>query len=614
MWRCGLVLLMVLVVSDCFSQNRDSLLAQNRDSIRYTKLKQKMKSTRITGELYNLLFRDVYNRKAGAQVSEIENNPFQAYEGLAIGRITIRQLDVLGQSVYDTTRRGNKLERFSSKTFHVNTRERIIRNTLLLFQEGDLIDSRMLRESERLLRQSPTILDARILVHPREGVSWMADITVYIQDIWSLIPSASFSGFQDFSVGLDNKNVRGMAHNHFTRIRWNARDTVQKFEFRTVYTIPYIAKTFVSGQAGFIWERDLKQQYIRFSKPFLTIETKYAGSVEMGHSEIREQKRFADNLSQVVVYPVEYRYYDFWLGRAFKSPFGSDQQREKSRIVLAVRANQYEYYERPEVRSDTNQLYWNRSTFLLGLGFSNRDYTRDLLIYGFGRTEDVPIGTRMSLTVGGEKTEFGGRGYAGIQAAMGHYLPRNLGYFYGLANVGSYYFGEGELRQGIVSAQVNYFTPLVSFGLTKVRQFVNLKFVQGVNRDPIDYINISGDRGFRGVSSDQLIGNRYLTLGLETVVFSPGSILGFRAAIFGFTDLGLVTLNRSIWSSPFYQGYGVGLRLRNENLTFNTIQIRLGYYPNIIGIRDPFRYAIQGETPLRFSDFDISAPEILHFR
>ena len=70
----------------------------------------------------------------------------------------------------------------------------------------------------------------------------------------------------------------------------------------------------------------------------------------------------------------------------------------------------------------------------------------------------------------------------------------------------------------------------------------------------------------------------------------------------------------SLIDSKLYQGYGIGFRLRNENLTINTFQIRLGYYPNIPDISSVFRFAFDGSQPLRLRDFDISAPSIVPLR
>ncbi|HEV7381316.1 MAG TPA: hypothetical protein VGN64_16070, partial [Dyadobacter sp.] len=207
-------------------------------------------------------------------------------------------------------------------------------------------------------------------------------------------------------------------------------------------------------------------------------------------------------------------------------------------------------------------------------------------------------------------TEFGQRAYAGLQYATGNYLPHNLGYLYLLFNTGSYY-QSGSAQQGVINGQMNYISNLIPFRYSFFRQFLTLRYTHGIDRDAFDYLNISRDQGIRGIYSDQLIGTKRFTIGTETVFFSDKSLLGFRIAYFVFADLGLVNGVGRLRDSPLYQGYGLGLRLRNENLTFNTLQIHFGYYPNIPGNSSPTRFGVAGNVPLRLRDFDISAPSIV---
>jgi hypothetical protein len=251
---------------------------------------------------------------------------------------------------------------------------------------------------------------------------------------------------------------------------------------------------------------------------------------------------------------------------------------------------------------------------LASIGYSNRNYQRDFLIYGFGRTEDVPVGNLFAFTLGTENTEFGNRAYAGIQLSKGKYLPANKGYLYLLANAGTY-LKQKEAQQGVIGVQSFYFSPLMKIGKFQTRQFFNLGFTYGIKRDAVDYLNISGREGILGVNSEGLRGDKRLTLGFETVLFSHKSIFGFRVAHFAFINLGLVNLkDKSLIDSKIYQGYGIGFRLRNENLTINTFQVRLGYYPNIPDISSEFRYAFDASQPLKLRDFDISAPSIIPLR
>ncbi len=121
-------------------------MRRRTDSILYTRFKQRMYKRRLTRQLYDALFRDVYNSqlKTG-EVDALDNNPFREYAGKVIGTIYVRRLDVFGPSVYDTLRQShNWFERFGSQ-LHANTRESVIRRQYLLFQEGDQVDPVKLR-------------------------------------------------------------------------------------------------------------------------------------------------------------------------------------------------------------------------------------------------------------------------------------------------------------------------------------------------------------------------------------------------------------------------------------------------------------------------------------
>ena len=86
-----------------------------------------------------------------------------------------------------------------------------------------------------------------------------------------------------------------------------------------------------------------------------------------------------------------------------------------------------------------------------------------------------------------------------------------------------------------------------------------------------------------------------MILNTETVLFTPYQPLGFRIALFGFADFGLLGYSPNIFKNEFYTSFGIGIRLRNERLVFNTIQIRLGLAlgkpdwskANISGCRTP---------------------------
>lgn len=594
-------------VSDAIA---DSILA-NRDSVFYSSLKTRMYKRKVTRQLYRLLFRDVYNsRIKTGEVRTIEENPFRTFEGKIIGDIYIRRLEVFGRSVYDTLRKPNNWLMRTANRLHTDTREGIIRRSFLLFRKGDRVDANQLRDNERLLRSSNIFHDARIIVVPRPGSQVFVDVYVITQDVWSLLPSGDVGGLDRFRLTLEQRNFRGLGHTFINSVRYDGRDSLQKLNYRGRYFIPYIGKTFFSGQVDFTHDRDLKQKSIRFFRPFLTPETRFAGSLELSHYNIRNLV-FSPDTAFVV--PLRYYFTDVWAGYAFRPMTGFMDPDDRTRMVVSARMTNYRYTGRPEVGPDTNQLYQNSRTLLFSVGYSTRRYIRDVLIYGFGRTEDVPYGNQTMLVGGVDYAELGRRVYMGIRYSRAQYIQK-FGYLYGQVNLGGYYQSRRSLQQGIFNLETNYFSPLRTTSWGDWRHFLTLRYLQGLNRFNNESITIGGRDGL-GVNNDGLRGTRFLLGGVENILFSRLNLVGFRVAVVTFANLGLITFpNRSLFRGPLYQAYGLGFRLRNENLTFNSFEIKLVWYPNLPNMNDTFRFGFEGSPSLRFRDFDITAPEIVPYR
>jgi hypothetical protein len=586
---------------------------EKRDSVMYSKIKTRMYKSKIGKKVYGVFFKDVYNSNTKSQISQIEVNPFKEYEGKVIKSITIKRLNVFGTSVYDTARTAkNSFEKLAN-SLHQSTKERVIRNSFLLFEQGDIVNPNVLKDNERLLRQQPFLHDARIFVESDSLKPNLVDVLIVTQDTWSLTPVIEFSGKDKFGLTLNHNNFNGLAHQISTGFRHNDLALKQKNELFGKYTIPYIKKSLVTAQAEIQYLEPIRSLGMKVFRPFLTPNVKYAGAAELSinHQTIFDKPRGIDS---TFFFPVNYNLSDIWLGRAFPLFFGDEKLKERSRIILALRGRKITYTTRPELTKDINQTYQNRRTYLLSLGFSNRSYQRDVLIYGFGRTEDVPVGYLAAVVGGTEDAELGKRGYAGVKLAHGGYLKNNMGYAYALVNMGG--FLKNKLHeQGVVSFEGNYFSHLINFKTSKIRQFVTFNYTAGLNRFKTveERLDLSNE-GIRGVRSDSLKGVRKLVFNFETVLFSRANIAGFRIAPYLFADLGMVNFGeKSFFKGPIYNGFGFGFRLRNENLTFNTFQIRFGIYPNIPNI-NAFRFAFGGEQKLAFRDFDISAPEEVRFR
>jgi hypothetical protein len=106
-----------------------------------------------------------------------------------------------------------------------------------------------------------------------------------------------------------------------------------------------------------------------------------------------------------------------------------------------------------------------------------------------------------------------------------------------------------------------------------------------------------------------------LNISLESVLFSPINSYGFRFAFFSFADFSFLSgTTQNIGNGHALSSIGVGIRIRNDNLVFNTLQIRIGYFPNPPPYSRISPVNISGEQLLRPQNFEPGAPAIIPYR
>jgi hypothetical protein len=217
------------------------------------------------------------------------------------------------------------------------------------------------------------------------------------------------------------------------------------------------------------------------------------------------------------------------------------------------------------------------------------------------------------VTAGKEINEFKDRYYLGFDASTGRSINR-LGYFHAGMAIGGYLY-ENEPEQGIMSANINYFSNLIAVGKFKIRNFVNLNYVQGKNRFSDEYLNFVSENGFAGFKNDTIRGSQRFSVGLESALFSPSNIIGFKFVVYTFADLGLLSGTNVFATHNFnLTSVGLGLRIRNDNLLFKTFQIRFAYFPNVPEFSKINYMVVSGEQLLRHSNFVPGRPAVIQYR
>lgn len=580
----------------------------------YHRLKDKWYQRKFTKQLFDFLFSlpsDDFKLDTTQFVKS--EDPFLKYQGKTIGNISLIKLEALGTRMDNLDKRPESVVQKLGNTVNFRTRDRVIRNNLL-FEEGDELSASILADSERLLRELPYIRDSRITVVPRPDNPDVVDLEILTKDVVSLSFDIEARDFDSGVLRINHKNIFGSGHEIDNRFALD-NGAAQKFSYQFRYRVPNIKRSFTSLDIRYADTENLDITSLQVKRDFVSPAIKYAGSLEWSQQTLRERRLVnivSDEDFEEIFITQQFDFQDVWLARAFPLRISDQVLRDRTRLILSGRVSNIDFLQRPVVTNNTNQRFHNRFRAIGGLGFSQRRYFKDQLIFGYGRTEDIPYGMAIETLAGYEWGEFYNRTYWGARVSRGGYVGL-LGYFYtGFSVEGFVYNKENE--QGIVRTDFRYISNLIDFNRWKFRQFITFNYTRGFNRFDSEFIDIRNRNGIRGLESHTLRGTQRLLLNIETVSFTPLQLLDFRLAMFGFADIGKINDgSRDIFKEKSHTGFGIGFRIRNDNLSFNAVEIRLAYYPNVpIGI-DAVDLDLSGNSGFRFNDFFVAQPQVATF-
>ena len=558
----------------------------------YDSLKVKASRSMLTRALFDLVIvkPDTMDKR---KITWNSQAVFKEFTGKKIRKISLQRLNVFGADVNNPglyNPRG--LEKFLNTT-HINTNESIIRK-YLLFSVGDTISPLLFSDNERIIRQLPFINDARILVVPVSQEE--ADIIVVTRDTYSIGFDYNYRSPRNGVAYMFDRNFLGIGHSFEIDVPYSV-GSANSPGVALKYNISNILKSFVDLNINYYNALGKISYGINATKELLSSTTKYAGGVSL----LQTFTTF-DSL------PLKFTYQDYWLMRSFLI-----NKESVTRVIAGLRYTNNNPFVRPEIYDNTNYQLQKYSFFIGSVALAVQKYYKANLIYNYGRTEDIPYGALLRYSGGYEINEFKQRLYSGIDLSYGQSY-KNIGYIYFSAGFGTF-FRNDFTEQGILDVKVKYFSNLVNLGQYKIRNFVNIDFTRGFDRYNDEFLYIPGNDGFTGFRNDSLRGTQRVYLNLESVLFSPLYIYGFRFAFFAFTDMAyLATSWQVVNKGRSLTSLGLGIRIRNDNLIFNTFQIKLGYFPNYPVYSRVTNVNISGEELLRPDKFDPGPPNVITYR
>ncbi|MBN2813196.1 MAG: hypothetical protein JXQ80_03905 [Bacteroidales bacterium] len=557
-------------------------------------------NSRIIRELHSLLF----NRAVPKSLSPANNAIMASMDGCIIRNIEFENVNLFAPSVLDTGYVSAKNLERSVESVHKGTRNRVLER-YLLFQPGDRLDVFVVAENERMLRELSFIMDAGFIAKRVPGSSDSVDLLLVTQDIIPLGIELEIVSSSQINLGISHHNVLGRGNRITATSYWDAAHHPH-LGYRLAYGMENVAGTYARGSADYIHKWNQETLAMGLSRDFRTSSFRNAGGMNFENtSAIRNIELLDTTLSDV---SLAYNTIDFWAGHFLPLHKPGDG------FFLTGRLNQFEISTGPVTNEQYLYAFQDHTLLLFSTGFSHQGFRKDNLIHTFGRTEDVPYGYLVNFTAGVEWGEYKTRSYFAVGGSFGSYF-NNGAHLSGQLGFGTF-LNQNQTEQGTFSSRLQFFSTLHRQKRFQYRNFVKLTYLDGIERYQGEYTTIAGKEGITGLTDSYLLrGSKKLVLNFESVFFSPYKLLGFRFAFFGGIDLALVAgENDRIEESDLYSGVSVGVRVRNDQLVFDTFVLRLGIYPGKPGDANASNLIIDGIPKERFNGLFPQKPTLVPFQ
>lgn len=572
-----------------------------RDSLSvafYDSLKVRAEKKRITSLLYDMII--VSPAAPGSARENLKNtSAFDVYEGRTIRNRKVIRLNAFGTNIDNPAEKDPSRAEKILNSSYTKTKSFIL-NKYLLFREGDTVSALEMADNERLLRELPFIDDARIMIVAVD--SNFADVAVVVREKYPYGAGVRLDDLNTGMIKVYDNNFAGLGHelaisSHYDfgeykypgfGIRYSVKNIVRSFADLDMEFSDGLGTTLIGGV---------------FSRDFITSETKYAWSAAVKLTYTSE-----DLDTMLIPSPLSFTWQDYWAARSFIL-----DRRSVTRLIFSGRYIHNNVFMRPEIDDFSFYRLQNYKLVTGSVALSSQRFINTSLIYSYGRTEDIPYGYMVELLGGREKNEFKWRTYAGVKVSYGNIFT-GIGYIHAGAALTTFY-NHGSTEQGMLQASLRYFTPLMQAGRSRVRTFLNIYYTRGFNRYTDECLYLRSSDLVRGFRNDSISGGTRLVFSLEPVLFISKPVLGFRFAPFAFTDIGLLVREGFIPGGYFaVPAIGAGIRIRNDQLVMNTIQIRFAWYPSTPPYSVKSWITADGLVRLKPADFEPEPPGVTPFQ
>lgn len=580
---------------------------------------QAQDTTQRTAFLHNIFNRvissvTVSNKDSANQAIVLKSKSSKSYtdyEGKIIRNIDIKNLGF--EKVFTDT--SQVIKYYGTRLLnhlHTDSYGWVIEDNLFI-RSGTKLNPLLVADNERHLRSLEFIQDARIIVKPIRGNKDSIDLEVITKDLFSITGSLNISSKDKQRLQLAEKNLAGGGQKiQLTTLRDKRRNPVFGYDF--LYTKNSVLHSFVNASAGFTkieadrqGDRGVTSFYLQFDRPLVSAYSRTAGGFLLRFNRSLNAFKKPDSL----FYNFKDSYVDLWGGYNFGVDGLLQDHKSLNRTFAALRLFQDKFNKTPfQIGNAFDPFFNNRKALLGELTFFRQQFYKTNFIYGFGTTEDIPYGYNIALTGGWYKQLKLLRPYMGINANYYLVTPRGK-FIQSFVRVGGF-SNKGRMEDIGLLVGGNWYSKLYVFPNTKLREYLKFSYTRLFNRVTSEPLRINNALGLQYFSSDSSEGTQRMSVYAETSLFLKYKLFGFQMAPFAFADFSLLTgEKRRLFTSGFYTGMGGGMRTRNENLIFGTIELRFDFFPRRVADMTPFRLSFKSNLRFRYNSTYVKAPNFI---
>ncbi len=537
---------------------------------------------------------------------------FKPYEGKIIRHIIINQYK-FERSFTDTSKTVNYFGTRLLNSLHNTTKEWAIRDNLFI-KENMPVSAILLADNERYLRSLDYIQDARIIIQPKTGSPDSVDVYVITKDLFSINAEINDASTGKFKARLQDANLFGAAQSLQTTVLIQ-KDRTPATGVALMYTKFNAFHSFINASLGYSninpdlynGTNDEHVLAISLQRNLVSQYTHVAGGLTAGNFETFNSY----GQPGMSFYDYHYHLLDAWVGYNLGVRKYLVNQKHLDRKFVSLRYLNADFIQTPQQATDKLIFRFNSRQAVLGqVTFFRQEFYKTNYLYGFGTTEDVPYGYNVAVTGGWYKQSYLSRPYIGVDANK--YVVYNKGDILQYFVRAGTFSNHGSLQDAAILAGVAGFSRLLLFKNLKIRQYVQLSYARLFNRTGLDPLGINNIFGIRYFSADSVRGDERISLHTETISFINYKAFGFKFSPFLFGDVAAITPelylpNQQSW----YYGLGAGLRTRNENLVFRTIELRFVYFPHTAYGMQQFQGQINVNIQFRYNSNYVTRPDII---